>query len=435
MAEIKIERTPFKEAIEFFKKKQEKRPSQSYTDLLNSEHDRAFVIAGVTDVGLLTDVHGLLTKSMQDGTTFEQFKKEFEKTIEGRWLPTSKTGEPNTGWRARVIYDTNIRTAYSAGQREQRLRVKELLPYWRYIHTGESKVPRQEHLKWHGLVLRWDDPWWNTHTPPNGWGCTCDVEACDDIDLREMGKDGPDDAPPIEMRTVRYGNRDIEVPKGIDPGWAYAPGADSEYQVQLKALAKCEPKIAARAREKIRIEAPKVIQKEITEFENWVDTYQIQPIDAGWIDAQLKTRRMSSEARCVEMLSLDVLEKLEKEYNIKPASAGVAIRGEELLHLRTRRKIKDRTAISVADIKNLPNIIANPQAVLYDIEKENLVYVFTPKDHKKTGKVIVEIDMSEKVMKKGIRVSEVLNLIISGGRVSLDMLKDVNVYKLLKGKL
>jgi hypothetical protein len=50
---------------------------------------------------------------MEKGVPLEHFQREFKKTIESRWLPTSATGEPNTGWRARIIYQTNIRMAYA----------------------------------------------------------------------------------------------------------------------------------------------------------------------------------------------------------------------------------------------------------------------------------------------------------------------------------
>jgi SPP1 gp7 family putative phage head morphogenesis protein len=220
---LNLGRVPFDRAIEYLREKVDV-GTKAYTDMMHGAHDTAFVVAGLTKGEILSDVHKLVNKAIQDGVPFDKFKKDFAKTIEGRWLPVDKrTGEANTGWRAKIIYQTNIRTAYAAGEFQQLQRLKTTLPYWRYRH-GDSRKPREEHLAWDGLVLSADDPWWKTHFPPNGWGCRCYIQACDDIDLRELGKTGPDEAPPSPLRTVKHCDRMIEVPQGIDPGWAYTPG-------------------------------------------------------------------------------------------------------------------------------------------------------------------------------------------------------------------
>jgi SPP1 gp7 family putative phage head morphogenesis protein len=243
---MNLGRVPFDRAIEYLREKIDV-GTRAYSDLMHGAHDTAFVVAGLTKGEILSDVHKLVVKAIQEGTPFDRFQKDFAKTIEGRWLPspsparsksapalpggapagptprTPAAGAAATGWRAKIIYQTNIRTAYAAGRHEQLQRIKATHPYWQYRH-GDSRKPREEHLAWDGLVLRADDPWWKTHYPPNGWGCRCYVHALDDIDLREMGKKGPDEAPPSPLRTVKYGDRTVEVPVGIDPGWAYVPG-------------------------------------------------------------------------------------------------------------------------------------------------------------------------------------------------------------------
>lgn len=35
--------------------------------------------------------------------------------------------------------------------------------------------PRADHLHYVGTIRPIDDPWWNTHTPPLGWGCKCSL--------------------------------------------------------------------------------------------------------------------------------------------------------------------------------------------------------------------------------------------------------------------
>src|SRR5690606_37926146 len=53
-------------------------------------------------------------------------------------------------------------------------RTKKALPFFLYIRTS-SRDPREEHLGWVGIVLPVDHPFWNTHFPPNGWQCKCQV--------------------------------------------------------------------------------------------------------------------------------------------------------------------------------------------------------------------------------------------------------------------
>ncbi|MDR1367759.1 MAG: phage head morphogenesis protein, partial [Candidatus Accumulibacter sp.] len=136
------------------------------------------------------------------------------------------------GWRSRVIYDTNVRQAQNAGRYKQDVALKALRPYWQYVHTSHEH-PRLEHQAWDGLILSADDPWWDTHYPENGWHCRCRVDSLSrPLARREWeksGKDGPDTAPDIEWEEKVVGKKSdhprvVQVPKGIDPGFAYNPG-------------------------------------------------------------------------------------------------------------------------------------------------------------------------------------------------------------------
>jgi SPP1 gp7 family putative phage head morphogenesis protein len=63
-------------------------------------------------------------------------------------------------------------------QRLKQLRDPDLLksrPYWKYVCNETMIVPC--HQEWNGLVLRYDDPWWKNHFPPNGPECRCRVTA------------------------------------------------------------------------------------------------------------------------------------------------------------------------------------------------------------------------------------------------------------------
>jgi len=230
----------FREQIAFFLRKVNV-PTASWTDLWQADHDSGFMVAGAAKAELLQDLREAVNKAIRDGTTLEEFRKDFDEIVARHgW---SYTGGRN--WRTRIIYETNLRTSYAAGRYAQLKANTRAFPYWIYKHSHLDKVPRPLHIAhppegWNGLVLRHDDPWWDTHFPPNGWGCTCYVEGVSEHRLRKLGKGGPDEAPAVKTRTVTVGTqgpspRTVSVPEGIDPGFGYAPG-QTVYQETQRAV-------------------------------------------------------------------------------------------------------------------------------------------------------------------------------------------------------
>ena len=213
---------PFDQAIEFFRQKINL-PTERWTDLWQGMHARAFVVAGAMQDGLLSDLRTAVDRAIAEGTTLRDFRRDFDAIVQR----TGWAYKGERGWRTRVIYETNLRTAYAAGRFQQQSDPKVLRsrPYWEYRH-GDSRNPRPLHQSWDGIVLPTDDPWWQTHYPPNGWGCKCSVFALSDRDLSRSGRSGPDTAP--DDGTYTWKNPQTgeahEIPRGIDPGWAYNVG-------------------------------------------------------------------------------------------------------------------------------------------------------------------------------------------------------------------
>lgn len=56
-------------------------------------------------------------------------------------------------------------------------------PYWRYVAVLDQKT-RPNHSLLHGRVFRYDDPFWDTHYAPNGWGCRCRVDSMSEARLQ-----------------------------------------------------------------------------------------------------------------------------------------------------------------------------------------------------------------------------------------------------------
>jgi SPP1 gp7 family putative phage head morphogenesis protein len=143
--------------------------------------------------------------------------------------------------RLKTIYDTNLRSAYQEG-RWERSQASTSHPYLMY-RAGNSKHHRQEHLAWDGLILPKDDPWWNSHYPPNGWGCKCRVMAVSEDRKQRLEKSGitvppsvdgepgytvpvQTKAPPTRYKTFYNERKSVleRIPEGISPGFNWNQG-------------------------------------------------------------------------------------------------------------------------------------------------------------------------------------------------------------------
>lgn len=215
--------TPFQDQIDYLLNKL-RLPTERWDDIQRSAHDRAFMVAGAVKADLLKDLHGAVVRAAQGGG-LDAFRKDFKATVAKHgW--TGWTGEgtkDGEAWRTKVIYQTNMAQSYWAGRYRQMSDpdVLKLRPYWRYIHSDGVANPRPHHLAWHGLTLKADHPFWQTHFAPNGWGCRCRIEAVSKQEGEASAAAGLDDLPPdwdaIDPKT------DSAV--GVDKGFDYAPGA------------------------------------------------------------------------------------------------------------------------------------------------------------------------------------------------------------------
>ena len=333
-------RLPFDEQIAFFRRKLSL-PTQSWTDIWQSQHDVAFVVAGAARDDLVSDLRGAVDQAIAEGTTLATFRRDFDAIV-------AKHGWSYKGgrsWRTEVIYGTNLRTSYAAGRYRQMKDVAERRPYWHYRHSDASERPRHDHLAWDGLVLRHDDPWWTTHYPPNGWGCKCFVEALNARGIARLGKSGPDSAPALDARTVQVGQgpsrRTAIVPGGIDPGWAYAPGQTATLgpaaRRYLETSARRAPGVAA-AGVAATLARDAVLDALGDEWRRW----------RRWRrDAAGRGRQ--AEAFALGAMHPDVMDWLRREQAVEVANAAVTVTLGELAHATRADKATRGAAAIPAD--------------------------------------------------------------------------------------
>ena len=123
------------------------------------------------------------------------------------------------------------------------------------------------------------------------------------------------------------------------------------------------------------------------------------------------------------------------------ASAAITLVKRELAHAQRDSKQARGVALDEADLDRLPDILAQPKAVLYDTQSKGtgnphvLLYVFDPADEAHLGKVVVRVNFRGK-MKVGTAPRRMVttNAVRTAGYVETGDLRDPR-YLLLEGKL
>jgi uncharacterized protein with gpF-like domain len=224
----------------------------SYKDIWNEEHATAFTVAKAMQLDVLSDLLTAVVDAMEKGQSFESFKKNIKPLLQQKgWWGKKEMADPLTGQtvnaqlgsdrRLKTIYRVNMRSAYQKGQYDRTM-ASDLHPYFMY-RTGPSVRHREEHQSWDGLILPKDDPWWDSHFPPRGWGCKCYTRAVTEARKKQYEENGiptaprldgtgggnvpaKTKAPPVKYKTYfneRKGTVE-QVPEGVDPAFNWNQG-------------------------------------------------------------------------------------------------------------------------------------------------------------------------------------------------------------------
>lgn len=226
-----------REALDFFDAK-DLRPGFDHRDVSGAEHAAACTVAKAVQLDILDDIRTALREHLAEGKTFASFKRELEPVLRAKgWWGRKVAIDPRDGKtveaqlgspaRLRTIFRANAKAARAAGQWERIQRTKRLMPYLLYS-LSSSRERRAEHVGWVGTLLPADDPWWDDHFPPNGWGCKCWVRQVSEAEARKLG--GATARPPrdeVEWTNPRTGKTAL-VDRGLDPAWASNSGRDRQ---------------------------------------------------------------------------------------------------------------------------------------------------------------------------------------------------------------
>lgn len=265
-----LQKLPPAEAIAYLQRRSPLTKTFAWQDLWEDEHAQQFTVSRLARLDLLQDIRDLISRSVEGDLSRRDFTRNAEELLaKAGWWGEKTVVDPLTKRevvtsfdpaRLKLIYDTNTRMAYAAGQWERIERNRKTHPFLRYITKRDERV-RASHRAWNGVTLPVDDPFWLTHLPPNGWRCRCRVVAVSqreyDQGTTPTGEPMIKVAPEVPMREwldKRTGEIKL-VPIGIDPGFGYNVGmasarAASLEEVVADRLTKAAPDLARTARDR-----------------------------------------------------------------------------------------------------------------------------------------------------------------------------------------
>jgi len=261
-------------ALEYLRGRGRMVTTTSWAELRAEEHALQFTVSRLARLDLLQTIYDGILASVEGDLSRTDWMRDVRARLEeAGWWGRVETVDTDTGEvlttvfspsRLRTILDANVRSAHAIGRYERQRAASATHPYLRYITQRDERV-RESHAAWDGLVLPVDDPFWESHYPPNGWRCRCRVVSVSRRDYeagtyRVRGPDGVEtrqmvrERPEIEYREwvdKRTGRRE-QVPVGIDPGWSHNPAEAAARGEQLRRereakVAAADPALAAAA--------------------------------------------------------------------------------------------------------------------------------------------------------------------------------------------
>jgi len=206
----------------------------NWDDVWRDDDQAGFVLANILHLDILQNLHATtaqaIEKKLDGGLSEKNFvSMQRQRLQEMGWWGRQETPDPRSGEmkrvklgtvaRLKVVYGAILRVVLAARQRDRIDETKESHPYLLY-QLGPSRVHRPMHVRWHGMLLRADDQWWDSHFPPNGFGCRCWVRQVSKVEADREGWQ-VSERPTEEYYTTKdpMTGCPTTMPVGLDPGW------------------------------------------------------------------------------------------------------------------------------------------------------------------------------------------------------------------------
>lgn len=415
-------RLPPKEAVAYFRAKGYAITWNWYEQLADV-HARMFTVAKAARMDVLTSIRGEVDRAINEGISRDEFIKTLTPRLQklgwwGKQIAVDASGNAKeiqlgSARRLSLIYDVNTRVAYNSGRYAQMMNTVDSFPYWQYVAVMDGRT-RPEHAALNLLVFRYDDPFWKTHYPPNGWLCRCRVRALSEERMKTLGLKTSYGASFLDTRTVDAGIDETtgevfqttvttfnngRVKMTPDVGWSYNPGSAAFGTDQ------------SLIRKLVEVQDPDLRQQVVQSLNN---SPARQLAFSLWARRVTEAKRAGNGVQSLGFMSESVADAVAARTGNVPSRL-LAMSEKNLMHVDSDKHQRTGVALSPDDIQQLPTLMAHPQAVLWDKRHNNLLYVVATKDG--LAKVVVNAPFGVK------KHPDSLDVLINAYRVEAQTLR------------
>jgi SPP1 gp7 family putative phage head morphogenesis protein len=430
---------PPQDAIDYFKAKGYL-ISFNWQEVWQGAHARSFTVAKAMRADILQAIRLEVEKALTEGITEREFIKTLEPQLKklgwwGKQFVTDSQGNTQqvqlgSAHRLKTIYRTNTQTAYMAGRYKQQMENSDQQPYWMYVAVMDSRT-RPSHAALNGKVFRFDDPFWQIFYPPNGWGCRCRVRAISERRLKQLklsvetstGKltnktldAGFDKASgeiyPAQVTTFNDGRGNSMTP---DKGWNYNVGM-SAFGQDIELMRKLT-----------QIKDAVIRQQAIQALNNSELRHQAF---ATWITNTLAKRQAGHGVQTLGFLDENLAKSVIAKGFATPSRV-LVINEKNVLHADSKKHQDKGIALNQTEYQQLPKMLAQPQAVLWDNKHNNLLFIY-PSENNNKIKMVVNAPYGIK------KLNDKLDVLINAYKINAFHLMNginVGVYEVLVGNL
>ena len=373
------------DAIAYLKRKG-LRIAWNWHETLDAAHARSFTVAKVARVEILQALRTELLNTLNNGGTEKQFVDNLTPTLQklGWWgkqiivdgagaAEVAQLGSPR---RLKVIFRTNMQSAYMDGRAKSMAENIEAFPYWKYIAVLDGRT-RQSHRALDGRIFHYKDGFSSVGMPPNGHNCRCRFVAMSERMVKREGIKPTVTDGILQTREVEAGidKRTDEVRNTKLTGF-YLKGADGkQIWVGPDAGFNSSP-LASHLMDDVLVKRAAGLDKELALKQ--VEQTVLHPVRLqawrSFIENTLDFGRQQGQT-----MTLGVMQAADIAYAKNKGAAIdspiVFVQDKLIKSPKATRHEADGDALSKEDWLALPLLFAKAQLVVWDNLEQKIVYI------------------------------------------------------------